>query len=80
MANQSKFQEQEPEGSDQKPKKTVRKKKCVSPSCNYNAPDGFFGFPKKDFLKKKWLEALGLSEDQVKSYSQGTIHILRNHF
>ena len=34
-------------------------------SCNYSAPNGFFGFPdpiKKKTLHKKWLDACGLEE------------------
>ena len=74
MANQSKLQE---EVSDQKEKtKVLRKKHCVSPSCSYFHPDGLFGFPKNDFMKKKWLTALGLTEPEVKNDSK----VCQHHF
>ena len=67
MANQSKLQVEE--GSDQTKKKVVYKKRCISPSCTYFAPDGLFGFPKKDgkkdFMRQKWLTALGLNEEEL---------------
>ena len=30
------------------------------PGCNYSAPNGFFKWPKKEFLKKKWEKICGL--------------------
>lgn len=68
MANQSKLQVEE-ESSDQAKKKVVYKKRCISPSCTYFAPDGLFGFPKKDgkkdFMRQKWLTVLGLTEEEL---------------
>ena len=49
-------------------KKFGQKRHCVLPSCNYYASDGFFSFPRKRILKKKWLKALGLIEEDLKNY------------
>ena len=55
MANQSKFQDSSSEKSG---KKCCYR--CVMPGCNYYAPNGFFTWPKKDYLKKKWEQICGL--------------------
>lgn len=43
-------------------KRRIINKKCVLKMCNYVGPNGFFGFPKNEKLKKKWLEVCGLNE------------------
>ena len=76
MANQSKLQVEE--GSDQTKKKVVYKKRCISLSCTYFAPDGLFGFPKKDgkkdFMRQKWLTVLGLKEEELGKDPRVCVH------
>lgn len=43
-------------------KRRIINKKCVLKMCNYVGPNGFFGFPKNEKSKKKWLEVCGLNE------------------
>ena len=57
-------------------KKVVYKKRCVLQFCNYYDSDGLFGFPRKNFVKKKWLEALGLIEEDLKKDSR----VCKQHF
>ena len=56
MANQSKLQ------PDSSPELSIKKRcyKCIVPGCNYSAPNGFFKWPKKEYLKKKWEKICGL--------------------
>lgn len=74
MANQSKFKDEEKETPEKK--SITYKKRCVMPSCSYFAPDGLHLFPKKDFLKKKWLEICGLKEEGITKTSK----ICSHHF
>jgi len=57
-------------------KKVVYKKRCVLQFCNYYDSDGLFGFPRKHFVKKKWLDALGLIEEDLKIDSR----VCKQHF
>ena len=57
-------------------KRVVYKKHCVLPFCNYYASDGLFTFPKKKFVKKKWLKVLGLIEEDLKNDSR----VCKQHF
>lgn len=57
-------------------KKVVHKKHCVLPFCKYYASDGLFSFPRKKFVKKKWLKALGLIEEDLKNGSL----VCKQHF
>ena len=46
-------------------KKARNIKRCALKSCNYSAPNGFFGFPdpiKRKTLHKRWLDICGLKE------------------
>ena len=58
MANQSKFQAE----ADSTQEVSIKKRcyKCIMPGCNYTAPNGFFKWPKKEYLKKKWEKICGL--------------------
>jgi hypothetical protein len=58
MANQSKFQAE----ADSSQEVSIKKRcyKCIMPGCNYTAPNGFFKWPKKEYLKKKWEKIRGL--------------------
>ena len=58
MANQSKLQAE----ADSSQEVSIKKRcyKCIMPGCNYTAPNGFFKWPKKEYLKKKWEKICGL--------------------
>ena len=80
MNSQSKFAKEDskcdvsaPESQSQSSsvkKPRIYNRKCVLKSCNYVAPNGFFGFPKNEKIKKKWLDACCLDENEVKSRDQ----------
>ena len=58
MANQSKLQAEADSSEELSSKK--RCYKCIMPGCNYTAPNGFFKWPKQEYLKKKWEKICGL--------------------
>ena len=58
-----------PQSQSSSVKKTrTYNRKCVIKSCNYVAPNGFFGFPnpKHEKLRKKWLDLCCLEDHEVK--------------
>ena len=64
---QSKFEPVSTEG---------KKYKCMLPTCNFRAPNGFYYFPKIEKLKTKWIEILGVNPEDVKKSSK----ICSHHF
>ena len=51
-------------------KRRIYKRQCAIKSCNFFAPNGYFSFPTKDFMRKKWIKACGLNSDDVKTRDQ----------
>ena len=72
MNSHSKFAPQKDlDDQDQKNETNIKKpricyKKCKIRSCNHTAASGFTSFPKKEFLRNKWLKACGLKEEDLK--------------